>query len=112
MADTHIKDVTDDNFEAEVLRASQPVLVDFWAPWCGPCRAVSPIVEDIAGTHADRLAVAKVNVDDSPMVAARYGIRGIPTLMLFKDGELAATKVGAAPKAQLVAWVDETVPAA
>ena len=109
MAEGLIKDVSDATFEADVLRAAQPVLVDFWAPWCGPCRTVGPIVADVAASHAERLTVAKVNVDDSPMTASRYGIRSIPTLMLFKDGEVVASKVGAEPKARVVAWVDSTL---
>jgi thioredoxin 1 len=91
----HIHYVTDENFEAEVLQSSLPVLVDYWAEWCGPCRAIAPILDEIAGEYEGRLKVAKLNIDDNEVTPAKYGIRGIPTLMLFKDGSIEATKVGA-----------------
>ena len=102
----HIHYVTDDTFEAEVLQSQQPVLVDYWAEWCGPCKMIAPILDEVATEYAGKLKVAKVNIDDNQATPAKYGIRGIPTLMLFKDGELAATKVGALTKAQLTAFLD------
>ncbi|MDQ2140208.1 thioredoxin TrxA [Alcaligenaceae bacterium A4P071] len=101
-----IKHVTDASFEADVLKSSQPVLVDYWAAWCGPCKMIAPILEEVARDYAGRLTVAKVNVDENQDTPAKYGIRGIPTLMLFKDGEAAATKVGALSKSQLTAFLD------
>ncbi|WP_028006943.1 thioredoxin [Solimonas flava] len=102
-----ISHVTDASFEQDVRQASgrQPVLVDFWAEWCGPCRMVAPVLDQLAVENGERLKIVKLNVDENPQVAAALGIRGIPTLMLFKDGELAATQVGAVPKAQLAAFV-------
>jgi len=95
-------ELTDDTFDKEVLQEnSVPVLVDFWAPWCGPCRIVSPIVEELAGQHTGKLKVAKMNVDDNPKTPSTYGIRGIPTLILFKEGQVADQIVGAVPKAQI-----------
>ncbi len=98
--------MTDATFEQDVLRAQEPVLVDFWAEWCGPCRIVSPALEEIARELGDRVTVAKVSVDDSPEAPARYGVRSIPTLILFKDGQPASTKIGAAPKSVLSKWVE------
>lgn len=95
-------ELTDDTFEDEVLQADRPVLIDFWAPWCGPCRVVSPVVEEIAEEYADRVKVGKINVDENSEMAQRYGVRGIPTLLYFKDGEVADRVVGAVPKPQLV----------
>ena len=89
--------VTDSNFDAAVLRASEPVLVDFWAEWCGPCRTIGPFLEDLATDMAGRLSVAKVNIDENPQTPMKYGVRGIPTMILFKDGQVAATKIGALP---------------
>ena len=100
------KTVTDQTFETEVLKSSRPVLVDYWAEWCGPCKMIGPMVEESAGQYADRLTVAKLNVDENPGTATRYHIRGIPTLMIFKGGQLAATKVGALSKPQLTAFID------
>ena len=95
------------NFEADVLKSSTPVLVDYWAEWCGPCKMVAPILDDVAGAYQGKLTVAKMNVDENREIPAKFGIRGIPTLMLFKDGQLAATKVGAMSKAQLTAFIDQ-----
>ncbi len=104
-----IKKVTDATFESEVIRAAGPVLVDFWADWCGPCRIVSPALEEIAGELGERLTVVKVDVDDNPDAPARYGVRGIPALILFKQGQPAATRVGAAPKSVLREWVEASL---
>ena len=107
MANELIKQVTDATFDTEVVKAGSPVLVDFWAEWCGPCKMIAPILDEVATAYAGRLLVAKMNVDDNREVPAKFGIRGIPTLMLFKDGQLAATKVGALSKAQLIAFIDQ-----
>ncbi len=97
--------VSDNSFATDVLQADKPVLVDFWAEWCGPCKAIAPALEAIADSMGDRLTVAKVNVDDNPQTPANYGIRGIPTLMLFREGEVAATRVGALSEQKLTEWV-------
>ncbi len=107
MASDLIKHVSDATFEAEVIKSSTPVLIDYWAEWCGPCKMIAPILDDVASVYAGRLTVAKMNVDENRAVPAQYGIRGIPTLMVFKDGQLAATKVGALSKAQLIAFIDQ-----
>jgi thioredoxin 1 len=99
--------VTDTTFEQEVLQSQTPVLVDYWAEWCGPCKMIAPILDEVAGTYGDKLQIAKMNVDENRDIPAKFGIRGIPTLMLFKDGQLAATKVGAMSKAQLTAFIDQ-----
>lgn len=101
--------VTDDNFSDDVLQSSKPVLVDFWAEWCGPCKTIAPALEEIAGEMAGQLTVAKLNIDDNPKTPQQFGVRGIPTLMLFKDGELAATKIGALPKTQLKDWIESVL---
>jgi len=100
------KAVTDQSFEVDVLKSDKPVLVDYWAEWCGPCKMIGPIVEEAATQHADRLVVAKLNVDENPGTATRYHVRGIPTLMLFKGGQPVATHVGSLSKAQLQAFVE------
>jgi len=107
MASDLIKHVSDASFQADVLDATAPVLVDFWAEWCGPCKMIAPILDEVAGTYQGKIQVAKVNVDDNRDVPAKFGIRGIPTLMVFKDGQLAATKVGAMSKSQLTAFIDQ-----
>ena len=101
--------LSDDSFETEVLQSDQPVLVDFWAEWCGPCKMIAPVLDEIAGEYAGKVKVAKLNIDDNPNTPPRYGIRGIPTLMLFKDGEVEATKVGAVSKSQLTAFIDSNL---
>jgi len=107
MASDLIKHVSDATFEAEVLNSSQPVLVDYWAEWCGPCRIIAPVLDEVAADYKGKLQIAKMNVDENREVPAKFGIRGIPTLMLFKNGQLAATKVGALSKAQLTAFIDQ-----
>lgn len=107
MASELIKHVSDASFEADVLKTGTPVLVDYWAEWCGPCKMIAPILDEVAGTYQGKLQIAKMNVDENREIPAKFGIRGIPTLMLFKDGQLAATKVGAMSKAQLTAFIDQ-----
>ena len=109
MSSDLIKHITDASFDADVLKATQPVLVDYWAEWCGPCKMIAPILDEVAKDYDGRLNVAKMNVDQNRDVPAKFGIRGIPTLMLFKDGQLAATKVGALSKTQLTAFVNENI---
>ncbi len=103
---THVSDAS---FESDVLKASGPVLVDFWAEWCGPCKMIAPALEEIAKDMNGKLTVAKINIDHNPQTPKRYGVRGIPTLMLFKDGQVAATKIGNMPKRQLVDWVESVI---
>jgi thioredoxin 1 len=100
------KTVTDDSFQQDVISASGPVLVDFWAEWCGPCRMIAPALEEISREMGERVTVAKLNIDDNPDAPAKYGVRGIPTMILFKNGQPAATKVGAAPKSALQSWLE------
>jgi len=107
MASNLIKHVTDATFEADVLQSAQPILVDYWAEWCGPCKMIAPILDELSSSYEGKLQIAKMNVDENRDIPAKFGIRGIPTLMLFKDGQLAATKVGAMSKAQLTAFIDQ-----
>ena len=97
--------VSDKSFQADVLQSKEPVLVDFWAEWCGPCRAVAPVLEEVAGELKGKLKIVKLNVDENPETAAKYGIQSIPTLMIFKNGEMASRQIGAAPKAKIVQWI-------
>ncbi|MBP6902938.1 MAG: thioredoxin TrxA [Burkholderiaceae bacterium] len=105
MSSDLIKKTTDATFESDVLKSATPVLVDYWAEWCGPCKMIAPILDEVAQEYGERLQIAKLNVDENREVPAKFGIRGIPTLMLFKDGQLAATKVGALSKSQLAAFL-------
>ena len=100
---------SDTAFEQDVLKSSKPVLVDFWAEWCGPCKMIAPHLEAVAEQFGEQIEVIKVNIDENPLTPTRYGVRGIPTLMLFKNGEVAATKVGAAPKGKLQEWLNENI---
>jgi thioredoxin 1 len=103
------KAVTDDSFETDVLKSSTPVLVDFWAEWCGPCRSIAPSLEDLSKEYAGKLEIVKVNIDENPMTPGQFGVRGIPTLLIFKDGKVAAQQVGAAPKSVLKAWIEKSL---
>ena len=105
----HIHYVSDATFDAEVLQSPLPVLVDYWAEWCGPCRMIAPVLDEIAKEYSGRLTIAKLNVDENQQTPAKFGIRGIPTLMLFKNGDIAATKVGALSKSQLTAFIDSHI---
>jgi thioredoxin 1 len=101
--------VSDESFEQEVLQSDKPVLIDYWAEWCGPCKMIAPVLDEVASEYSDKIRVAKLNIDDNPATPPKYGIRGIPTMMLFKNGEVEATKVGAVSKAQLTAFLDENI---
>ena len=104
-----MKHITDASFDADVLKSSTPVLVDFWAEWCGPCKQIAPALEEISGEMGDKLIIGKVNIDDNPMTPSKYGVRGIPTLILFKNGQPAAMKVGALPKNKLMDWIQSAM---
>lgn len=104
-----MKHITDASFDADVLKSSTPVLVDFWAEWCGPCKQIAPALEEISGEMGDKLIIGKVNIDDNPMTPSKYGVRGIPTLILFKNGQPAAMKVGALPKNKLLDWIQSAI---
>jgi thioredoxin 1 len=103
------KKVTDASFDQDVMKADRPVLVDFWAEWCGPCKQIAPALDEISTEMSDRLTVAKLNIDDNPTTPSKYGVRGIPTLILFKNGQVAATKIGTLPKSKLVEWVESVI---
>ncbi|PJB73746.1 MAG: thioredoxin [Alphaproteobacteria bacterium CG_4_9_14_3_um_filter_47_13] len=103
------KNVNDNNFEGEVLKAEGPVMVDFWAEWCGPCKAMSPLVDELTGEMGDRLKIVKVNIDESPEAPAKFGVRGIPTFMIFKGGQVIDTRVGGMSKTQLTEWVESSL---
>ena len=107
MASELIKHTTDATFETDVLKSAHPVLVDYWAEWCGPCKMIAPILDEVATTYEGKLQIAKMNVDENRDIPAKFGIRGIPTLMIFKNGQLAATKVGAMTKSQLTQFIDQ-----
>ena len=101
--------VTDESFEAEVLKSAKPIVVDFWAEWCGPCKMIGPILEEISEEMSDKITIAKHNIDEEPNTPTKYGIRGIPTMLLFKDNELKATKVGATTKSDLKSWIEQNI---
>jgi thioredoxin 1 len=101
--------ISDASFETDVLKASGPVLVDFWAEWCGPCKMIAPTLEELASNMSGKVTVAKMNIDENPATPKKYGVRGIPTLMVFKDGQVAATKIGALPKNKLIEWVESVI---
>lgn len=105
----HIKIISDASFEQDVLQSSKPVLLDFWAEWCGPCRALTPVLEEVAAEYSDDITIAKINIDENPNAPSRYGVMSIPTLMLFKNGEVEATKMGLLSKSQLVAFIESNL---
>jgi thioredoxin 1 len=101
--------VSDQSFDADVLKSDVPVVVDFWAEWCGPCKMIGPALEEIAAAMGEKVKIVKINIDENPQAPSKYGVRGIPTLMVFKGGQVASTKVGAAPKGQLQSWIEQSI---
>ena len=101
--------ITDSSFEQDVLKSQKPVLVDYWAEWCGPCKQIGPSLEEISEEMSEKVIVAKLNIDENPQAAGKYGVKGIPTLMLFKDGEIISTKVGALPKSKIIEWIESVI---
>ena len=103
------KPVTDQSFDTDVLKSSEPVLVDFWAEWCGPCKMIAPALDELSAEMAGKVTVAKVNIDENPGIPTKYGVRGVPTLMIFSQGQVAATKVGALPKSKIKEWIESSI---
>ncbi len=104
-----MKEINDDNFDADVLKSATPVLVDFWAEWCGPCKQIAPALEEISSEMGDKISIVKVNIDNNPLTPSKYGVRGIPTLMIFNNGQPAAVKIGALSKTKLVEWIESSI---
>ena len=104
-----MKHITDESFEADVINSDKPVLVDFWAEWCGPCKQIAPALEEIAAEMGDDIVITKVNIDENPLSPSKYGVRGIPTLIIFKNGEPAAVKIGALPKSKMKEWIESSI---